>query len=117
MLAQGSLVEIGSHTATHPKLSALPPAVQRDEVYESKAALEGIVGQAVKSFAYPYGRLCDYSEETIAIVKDAGFDCACSTTQGLVRRRSHVFELPRFQAPDVSGEVLDNLLRQWFEIR
>jgi peptidoglycan/xylan/chitin deacetylase (PgdA/CDA1 family) len=116
-LAEGGLVEIGCHTVTHPKLSSLALSLQRDEIVGSKSRLEELLNRRIKSFAYPYGRPCDYTAETVAVVKGAGYDSACSTTNGLVGRRSNLFELPRFQAPDVDGEALDRMLMQWFDTR
>ncbi|HET8674722.1 MAG TPA: polysaccharide deacetylase family protein [Blastocatellia bacterium] len=114
-LGGGGLIEIGCHTITHPKLSALDVSSQRDEISQGKSRLEELLNRRIKSFAYPYGRPSDYTAETVAVVKEAGFDSACSTTNGLVHRRSSLFELPRFQAPDVDGEALDGLLGQWFD--
>ena len=114
-LAEGGLIEIGCHTVTHPKLAALGLDAQRDEINRSKSRLEELLNRGIKSFAYPYGRPCDYTAGTVAAVKEAGFDSACSTSNGLVHRRSSLFELPRFQAPDVDGEVLDGMLGQWFD--
>ncbi|HJQ71522.1 MAG TPA: polysaccharide deacetylase family protein [Blastocatellia bacterium] len=116
-LAEGGLVEIGCHTVTHPKLAAIDPSTQREEIGQSKSRLEELLNRRIKSFAYPYGRPCDYTAETVALVKEAGFDSACSTTSGPVNRRSNLFELPRFQAPDVDGEALDRLVGQWFADR
>jgi peptidoglycan/xylan/chitin deacetylase (PgdA/CDA1 family) len=116
-LAQGGLVEIGCHTVTHPKLASLPASLQRDEINQSKSSLEELVGRRIKSFAYPYGRPCDYTAETVTVVKEAGFDSACSTSNGVVSRRSNRFELPRFQVPDVDGGTLDSMLKQWFDTR
>jgi peptidoglycan/xylan/chitin deacetylase (PgdA/CDA1 family) len=116
-LAQGGFIEIGCHTVTHPKLASLTASLQRDEINQSKSNLEEILGRRIKSFAYPYGRPCDYTAETVAVVKEAGFDSACSTSNGLVSRRSNPFELPRFQVPDVDGGTFDGLLRQWFDTR
>src|SRR5215213_10362173 len=80
-LTKGGLVEAGAHTVTHPALSALPAASQRDEILGSKARLEELLGQHVSSFAYPHG---DLSAETAGIVREAGFAHACTTRPGLV---------------------------------
>src|SRR5262245_28817167 len=77
-LAQGGLVDVGAHTLTHPCLAALPAAAQRDEIGRGKVRLEGVLGRPVSEFAYPYGRLCDYTRETVGLVKEAGFSLACS---------------------------------------
>ena len=114
-LAEGGLIEIGCHTVTHPKLAALALNSQSYEINQSKRRLEELLNRRIKSFAYPYGQPGDYTAETVALVKQSGFDSACSTTYGPVSRRSNPFELPRFQAPDVDGEVFDDLMRQWFD--
>jgi hypothetical protein len=54
------------------------------------------------------------SQPEAALVKEAGFDSACSTTNGLVGRRSNLFELPRYRVPDGEGQGLGDLLKQWF---
>jgi peptidoglycan/xylan/chitin deacetylase (PgdA/CDA1 family) len=103
-LAKGGFVEIGSHTVTHPVLSALPAALQKDEVQQSKASLEEVLGRAVTSFAYPYGARCNYTDETVKIVQEAGYACACSTLEGVVERDADRFQLPRIQVQDWDGE-------------
>ena len=78
-LHQGRLVEVGAHTITHPILSALPSASQVHEIRRNKARLEKILDRSVSSFAYPYGKPYDYTAQTIEIVRQAGFTCACAS--------------------------------------
>jgi peptidoglycan/xylan/chitin deacetylase (PgdA/CDA1 family) len=113
-MAEGRLIDIGAHTVTHPVLSAFPPAVQQTEIQGSKACLEGMLGSPVTSFAYPYGFRSDYSAETVAAVRQAGFDCACSSQQDNVWRRSDRFQLPRRIVFDWDGEEFARRLRRWF---
>lgn len=94
-MAAGGLIEIGAHTVTHPILSQLPAALQRDEILGSKTHLEDILGSPVISFAYPYGSRYDYTKETAAIIQEAGFDCACSTVADMIFETADRFELPR----------------------
>lgn len=110
-LKQGELIEVGAHTVTHPLLSALPATLQRNEIQQSKADLEEIVGHQVSSFAYPYG---DYTNETVALVREAGFARACSTIADGVRRRSDCFQLPRVVVEDWDGEEFTRRLENWF---
>jgi peptidoglycan/xylan/chitin deacetylase (PgdA/CDA1 family) len=112
-LARGGLIEVGCHTRTHPQLSALDPNLQREEIWRSKAELEQMLGQPITSFAYPYGQKRDYTGETMKLVRDAGFDCACSTSVGVVERASNRFQLPRAQVNDMDGESFSRLLSEW----
>lgn len=48
-------MEIGSHTMTHQRLASLPREAARREISESKQSLEKLLGEAVVSFAFPYG--------------------------------------------------------------
>jgi peptidoglycan/xylan/chitin deacetylase (PgdA/CDA1 family) len=112
-LADGGLVEVASHTENHPVLSSLPVRAQNDEIVKSKARLEEIIGQSVTSFAYPYGRRSDYTNETVAAVRDAGFHSACSNFPGSVRRDSDLWQLPRFLVRNWNGEEFADSLRQW----
>jgi peptidoglycan/xylan/chitin deacetylase (PgdA/CDA1 family) len=113
-LAHGDLIEVGAHTVTHSSLSALPMAAQRDEVERSKACLEAVLGHPITSFSYPYGKQCDYTQETVAIVRQAGFACACSNFAGVVGRGTDRFQLPRVNVQDCDGETFARQLLSWF---
>jgi len=112
-LADGDLVEIGSHTMTHPVLSGMPVGTQQAEIRQSKARLEEILGREVSSFAYPYGSLSDYTQETVGIVHEAGFASACSNFHGLVQTGINLYELPRCLVRNWPGEQFAQLLRAW----
>ena len=47
-------MEIGSHTATHPRLSDLPDARVQSELVESRLTLQGELHRPVEALAYPY---------------------------------------------------------------
>jgi peptidoglycan/xylan/chitin deacetylase (PgdA/CDA1 family) len=106
------LIEIGCHTVTHPKLATLDLESQRKEIGSSKERLEEILGERVRSFAYPYGRECDYTSDTVGLLREAEFECGCSTSQGLVEDGSARFQLPRLQVPDVDGEAFARLVKE-----
>jgi peptidoglycan/xylan/chitin deacetylase (PgdA/CDA1 family) len=109
-LARGGLVEIGAHTVTHPVLTELPTAAQRVEIRGSKAYLEELLGQPVTSFSYPNGAS---SDETLTIVRDAGFSSACASSHGVVWRGTGPFQLPRFWIQDWDGAMFSRWLRRW----
>jgi glycosyltransferase involved in cell wall biosynthesis len=74
--------EIGAHTMTHPHLDRLDVAAARQEIIDSKVALERIIGRPLRSFCYPYG---DYNEETKRLVQEAGFSRARSVKRFMTR--------------------------------
>jgi len=113
-LAEGELIEVGAHSITHSALSSLSPDEQRREVLQSKAALEELLNRRVGSFAYPYGTPSDFNLESIAAVREACFDCACTTVQAYVGKKADPFQLPRVYAPDYNGEQFERFLFDWF---
>jgi hypothetical protein len=48
-------MEVGSHTMTHPDLTAIEGEELRWELAESKERLEDLTGHEVTSFCYPFG--------------------------------------------------------------
>ncbi len=112
-LAESGLVEVGAHTANHPVLASLTMASQQAEISASKARLEAILGRRVTSFAYPYGQRSDFTVETVAAVRQAGFECACANFPGTVRSNSDLWQLPRFLVRDWNGEQFAGRLREW----
>jgi peptidoglycan/xylan/chitin deacetylase (PgdA/CDA1 family) len=109
-LEQGNLIDIGAHTITHPFLSAHPISFQRNEIQQCKIYLEEILGHPLTSFSYPHG---DYTAETIALLQEAGFTCACSVEAGSVWRKTDPFQLPRFEVQNWNGGKFTNRLRKW----
>lgn len=113
-LAEGRLVEVGAHTVTHPLLAARDLADQHGEILTSKASLETLLDIPVESFAYPFGGLADYTPETAAAVRDAGFTCACSNYGGLIRPGADPFQLPRRMVLDWDGDEFARHVHEWF---
>lgn len=111
ILAAGGAIEVGAHTVTHPKLSALSAAEQRQEIEQSKSRLEAILERSVTSFAYPHG---DYTKVTAELVAGAGFACACSTRVNRVRRQTNCFQIPRMEVGDWDGDTFAKQLARWF---
>jgi peptidoglycan/xylan/chitin deacetylase (PgdA/CDA1 family) len=112
-LSEGGLIEIGAHGVSHIVLAAHTVALQQEEVEGSKRQLEDVLGRPVTSFAYPYGGPNDISNETIRLVRQAGFELAC-TASGVPRRvtlRSSLFTLPRYSVRDWDGEEFARRLR------
>ena len=56
----------------------------------------------------------DYTPHTVALVREAGFACACSTSADVVCRVSDRFQLPRVVVQDWDGEELALQLGEWF---
>ncbi len=91
-------MQIGAHTLTHPILAGLDDAAARAEIVGSRERLQALLGQPVDLFAYPNGRPGrDYGPRDVALVQQAGFRAAVSTSYGVSRTGSaRMHELPRF---------------------
>ncbi len=113
-LSQSPVIEVGAHTQTHPVLSALDPDSQEKEIFGSKKRLEEILQKPIDSFAYPYGGKADYNAISVELVKQGGFQRACSNFSGLIHRRSDIFQLPRMLVRNYGGDEFYRKLRQWF---
>jgi peptidoglycan/xylan/chitin deacetylase (PgdA/CDA1 family) len=90
-------MDIGGHTRSHPILARLDAPRAREEIAGGKADLESIIGERVRLFAYPNGKPGrDYHAAHVAMVRDAGFAAAVSTSSGAARRTADLYQLPRF---------------------
>jgi peptidoglycan/xylan/chitin deacetylase (PgdA/CDA1 family) len=69
-ISRNSLIEIGSHTIWHPKLSSLSPEQQFEELKTSKEKLEKLIGRQVETICYPFG---DYNQDIKRISKEVGY--------------------------------------------
>lgn len=90
-------MDVGAHTVSHPILSKTSPEAARQEMADSKAALESLLGERIGLFAYPNGKpVQDYQPEHARMAAELGFDAAVATHWGAARRDSDPFQLPRF---------------------
>lgn len=112
-LAEGGLIELGSHTRHHPMLPRLSPERQKDEIDLGKQDLETLLGKRVAGFAYPNGKATDDAKQ---IVREAGFVFACTSLHDVVRPGSDMFELTRFWQKDVDGDRFMQGLRLWMKL-
>lgn len=94
---------VGGHTESHPILASLDEAAARREIEQGKQRLEAIVQRPVRLFAYPNGKPgTDYTRDTVALARQAGFDAAVSTAWGVARADTDRFQIPRFTPWDRS---------------
>jgi len=88
-------ISFGAHTCLHPVLSQLALTEMKTEIVESKRIIESNLGEEIPFFAYPFGKKEDFNEKTKAVLKEAGFHCACSTIYGANKEGTDLFELKR----------------------
>ncbi|MCB0628219.1 MAG: polysaccharide deacetylase family protein [Saprospiraceae bacterium] len=112
VLVAGGGISLGAHTVSHPLLSAHSPRLQKNEIENSKAYLENILGHQLTEFSYPFG---GYNKHSVSLVQKAGFNCACSTKEATVWKWSNRFLLPRFTVQDWGEAVFESRLMRWFE--
>jgi peptidoglycan/xylan/chitin deacetylase (PgdA/CDA1 family) len=70
------LVQIGSHTLTHPMLPQLAELEARTELSVSRARLEQIIGKQVTLFSFPYG---SFDDNSIQWCRDEGYERVFTT--------------------------------------
>jgi len=90
-------VRFGSHTNTHPILTAISPEMARYELRQSQTALESALDKPCRYFAYPNG---DCSDVTRQIVSGAGFTRAVTTAHGAWTTSSDCLAVPRMNVSE-----------------
>jgi peptidoglycan/xylan/chitin deacetylase (PgdA/CDA1 family) len=92
----------GPHTVTHPVLSTVPDEQAEFEIAESWRRLCAEVGHPVPVFCYPNGRLRDFGDREMRIIRGLGLSAAVIGEFGDLRparfRESETaaFQIPRY---------------------
>ena len=94
---QRSGVDIGSHTATHPRLTKLDNSAAEAELRDSRLALATILGSPPRWLAYPHG---SFSPRIASIAREAGYAGAVSTIRDNRLKPDQLFWLPRVMVMD-----------------
>lgn len=113
-LGSSDLIEVGAHSVSHPVLGTLDIAEQQTEIHDSRTSLEALVGKPVESFAYPFGTTADYTNQTVTLVRHAGFRRACSNFPAVTTRRSDPYQLPRCIVRNWDCGTFVRMLDRWF---
>jgi peptidoglycan/xylan/chitin deacetylase (PgdA/CDA1 family) len=102
-------VGFGSHTVNHPKLVELSSSEVERELVESKARIEQQIGEAVRSFAFPYAfpqRNRFFTHDFRDILVQAGYGCCVTTELGRVRMGDDPYRLKRLPVNSLDDEAL-----------
>lgn len=94
-MADSGLVEVGSHSVTHPIFSTLTDEESEWELAQSRAEIEQLLERRVTCFCFPNGKPADYFPHQLQQVKEAGYSSAVMTHFGMPRRGADVYVLPR----------------------
>lgn len=92
-------ITLGAHTVNHPDLPGLAEDEVARELRDCRASLEDHTGQAVETFAYPYGAW----SPAVRLAVSRQFRLGCGTALRFVDSGSDPFVLPR----------LDVIYRRW----
>ena len=97
-MAQGGL-DIQAHTVTHPNLRHLTLDQVRQEIEESRDAIESRLNTRVDLFAYPYG---EFTPEIQHLVAELGFVGAVTMDVGRTHSGDPPLALKRLNVTEVS---------------
>lgn len=92
-------IEFQSHTCTHARLTAVPRAVARAELADSRIELEQLLGAPVEAVAYPWGA---HDDTVLRLTEDAGYAAGLVVRRRLNRDSTSLLALRRI---DVSSHT------------
>jgi peptidoglycan/xylan/chitin deacetylase (PgdA/CDA1 family) len=102
--------EVGSHTRSHPDLSALNGPALREELETSKEELERRLGRRVHHLSAPYGDAARFSPAVSQAAQAAGYESCATARRGANLPGQDVYALRRDHL--VAGWPLRDL--RWF---
>jgi peptidoglycan/xylan/chitin deacetylase (PgdA/CDA1 family) len=107
----------GAHTMTHPVIDKCTDARAEWEIGESLVAVRAELANPTGVFCYPVGRVGDFGERDIALMKKHGVQWALSAIPGRLRPHSSFvndpswrWRIPRFTHDERAGGIMRMLL-------
>lgn len=91
-MSDSRVIDIESHTMSHPWLTGCDDSALKHELVDSKKALETNIGKEVKFLCYPMG---GYDERVKAAAKEAGYEAAFATKPRHLKRSHDLYEIKR----------------------
>jgi peptidoglycan/xylan/chitin deacetylase (PgdA/CDA1 family) len=91
-LDKSGLVEIGSHTVWHPKLTKVAKSEQLFELEQSKEQLKDLLNKEITIICYPFGL---YNDEVKSLAKAVGYQAGLTFDQDAWQNPEDLMELKR----------------------
>ena len=101
-MAGSDVVTIGGHTADHVRLRGLDVEDQKRNIGSARKQLAHLCGQPISHFAYPFGGVDAFDDNSVEAVRSAGFLTACTTIPGNASLPTDTFRLRRRQVKNCS---------------
>jgi len=98
---------IGSHSISHPHLTAQNDADLRHELVDSKKEIEEKIGQSINLLAYPGG---DYNDRVIKFAKEAGYIAGLGVYKIIDQMPKYRYSIRRFHADDALDSITSKLV-------
>jgi peptidoglycan/xylan/chitin deacetylase (PgdA/CDA1 family) len=95
-LASEKGMDIGSHTVDHARIGLLSEQAAKWQLKESKRMIEENLNKSCNYFCYPNG---NYTQETIPLVKEAGYEAALTTKEGDNKPGVDLYQIKRVHMP------------------
>jgi len=95
---RGHGIQIGSHTVNHPELYKLSAKKVEYEIRQSKETIEDELGEAIRSFSYPYAfpeQDKKFTARLQELLQTHGYENGVSTILGTARAEDNWFFMPR----------------------
>ncbi|MGG6296763.1 polysaccharide deacetylase family protein [Leptolyngbya sp. AN02str] len=97
-------ITIASHGWTHRSIGKLSPEEATEEAVRSHTQLQAQLGHPVSAFAYPFGTLADFNDDTAKLLHTAGYQYVFTSQHGAVQQQVDPLVIPRVKVE--SGEPL-----------
>lgn len=75
-------IKFGSHSKTHSLLTKLSKDELGRELIDSKRRIEEMLGHKIDSFAYPFGGMDSFNDQTREVLMEAKYNCAYTNIMG-----------------------------------
>jgi peptidoglycan/xylan/chitin deacetylase (PgdA/CDA1 family) len=94
-MLQSGLLTLGGHTTSHPILSSLSYDEQYQDIKANKDWIEDTFKVKIVDFAYPNGKLTDFNQDTIDILRQVGYEKAYTTVPSYDEDQGKPWQIPR----------------------
>lgn len=111
-------ISFGPHTISHPILSRVSDRQSEQEIIGSWQRLKAELSGPSNVFCYPNGRLSDFGDREIGILRESGFLGALSTVPDFAGKKkpeeNDLYKLPRLGLPGMFPDFVQ--FCTWIEI-